>query len=171
MRPHSPEPSAPPAPAVPDPAEAAPLVLRQFRVVFSAVRRHFHQMERQTGVGGAQIWALSEIHRQPGISVGTLAQRMDVHQSTASNLVRQLTRQGLIRGEKQAHDRRTVALFPTPAADTLLAQTEGPPEGVLPHALRQLPTETLASMNKDLAALIQVLQADPAHEQTPLADL
>lgn len=154
-----------------DQAPAATQVLRQFRVVFSAVRRHFRQIEVQTGVGGAQVWALSEIGRQPGISLGALAQRMDVHQSTASNLVRQLTQRGLIMGEKQEHDRRSVALFLTESAQVLLSQTVGPPEGLLPHALRQLPPQTLASMSRDLDDLIRVLQADPTQGQTPLADL
>jgi DNA-binding MarR family transcriptional regulator len=153
------------------PEREAAQVLRQFRVVFSAVRRHFRQMESQTGVGGAQVWALSEIGRHPGISLGMLAQRMDVHQSTASNLVRQLIRRGLIAGEKQAHDRRSVALSLTAAAHALLAQTQGPPEGVLPHALRQLSPQTLASMSRDLDELIRVLQADPSQAHTPLADL
>ena len=34
-------------------------VLRQFRLIFSSVRRHFQLIEKSAGVGGAQIWALS----------------------------------------------------------------------------------------------------------------
>ena len=44
-------------------------VLRQFRVVFNAVKTHFRQVEREAGVGGAQLWALSVIDRRPGIGV------------------------------------------------------------------------------------------------------
>jgi len=39
-------------------------VLRQFRVVFNAVKTHFRQVEREAGVGGAQLWALSVIDRR-----------------------------------------------------------------------------------------------------------
>ena len=36
-------------------------VLRQFRMLFNAVRRHFHRLEKQAGIGGANVWALSLI--------------------------------------------------------------------------------------------------------------
>ena len=65
-------------------------MLRQFRVVFNAVRTHFQQVEKKVGIGGAQVWALSVIRRTPGAGVNSLAQAMNIHQSTASNLVRQL---------------------------------------------------------------------------------
>ncbi|HYR24709.1 MAG TPA: MarR family winged helix-turn-helix transcriptional regulator, partial [Aquabacterium sp.] len=77
------------------PHEAA-AVLRQFRVVFNAVKTHFQRVESHSGLGGAQLWALSVVARQPGTEVGTLACAMDIHQSTASNLVRALSKKGLI---------------------------------------------------------------------------
>jgi hypothetical protein len=40
-------------------------VLRQFRVVFNSVKTHFRQVEREAGLGGAQLWALSVIQRRP----------------------------------------------------------------------------------------------------------
>src|SRR3990167_10270887 len=60
----------------------AAVVLRQFRVVFNAVKTHFQHVERQAGVGGAQLWALSVVAGHPGIGVGELALKMDIHQST-----------------------------------------------------------------------------------------
>lgn len=44
----------------------------------------------------AQAWALSVIRDQPGIGMGELAKSLDVHQSTASNLVRNLQKIELI---------------------------------------------------------------------------
>ena len=70
-----------------DPANTAQ-VLRRFRVVFNAVRTHFQQVEKQVGLGGAQVWALSVVKDHPGIGMGGVAKSMDIHQSTASNLVR-----------------------------------------------------------------------------------
>jgi len=48
-------------------------VLRRFRVVFNAVRTHFRQIEKQVGLGGAQVWALSLIKDHPGIGMGGIA--------------------------------------------------------------------------------------------------
>ena len=83
----------PAAPRRGKPADTATLdpqaaqVLRRFRVVFNAVRTHFGKLERKTRLSGAQVWVLSLVRDQPGIGVGALARAMDVHQSTASNLL------------------------------------------------------------------------------------
>jgi hypothetical protein len=67
---------------------AATRVLRRFRLIFNAVKTHFQQVERHAGIGGAQLWALACVRAEPGIGVSALARAMDIHPSTASNLVR-----------------------------------------------------------------------------------
>lgn len=146
-------------------------VLRQFRVVFNAVRTHFQRVEKQVGVGGASVWALNVIRRQPGLGVNALAMAMDIHQSTASNLLRQLLAQDLVRTEKSEHDRRSVKIFIESAGADVLKRVSGPYEGVLPDALKKLPPETIVQLNRNLGELIEVLQADEDAAQTPLADL
>lgn len=146
-------------------------VLRRFRVVFSAVRSHFKQIEKQVGLGGAQVWALSVVRDQPGVGMGELARCLDVHQSTASNLVRSLQKKELIRMDKDATDKRHVHLHITPQALALLADVPGPFEGVLPAALAQLDPTTLQRLDHDLVALIGLLKADESASTIPLAQL
>ena len=71
--------------------DAAPTtrVLRQFRVVFNAVKTHFRQVEKEAGVGGAQLWALSVIRSNPGIGMNDLAHAMDV-QEVSMQIARQV---------------------------------------------------------------------------------
>ncbi len=157
-----------PNPALPIPPSQ---VLRRFRVVFNAVRSHFKQIEKQVGLGGAQVWALSVVRDQPGIGMGELARCMDVHQSTASNLVRSLQKKELVRTDKDATDKRHVHLYATPQALTLLANVPGPFEGVLPAALAQLDAATLQRLDQDLVALIGLLKADDSASTIPLAQL
>jgi DNA-binding MarR family transcriptional regulator len=146
-------------------------VLRQFRLVFGEVRHHFQEVEKQVGIGGAQLWALSEIAREPGLGVTDLALHMDIHQSTASNLVRHLLRKGLVASERSEHDRRNVQLTPTATGLALLASAPGPHEGVLPGALQQLPPATLRQLNEHLGQLLRVLQPNQATAKVPLAEL
>lgn len=153
------------------PALASAQVLRRFRVVFNAIRTHFQQVEKQVGLGGAQVWALSVIRDQPGIGMGDLAKSMDVHQSTASNLVKALLHKELIRVEKDALDKRHVHLHTTPKALALLKTVPGPFEGVLPAALAQLSAPTLARLDQDLGELIVLIKADETAGQLPLAQL
>lgn len=158
------------------PSQSAPSVhpnqvLRRFRVVFNAVRSHFKQIEKKVGLGGAQVWALSAIRDQPGIGMGELAKCMDVHQSTASNLVRNLLQKELIRMDKGTTDKRHVHLHITQQALTLLANVPGPFEGVLPAALAELDASTLQRLDQDLAELIGRLKADESAAVIPLAQL
>ncbi len=147
------------------------IVLRRFRVVFNSVRSHFKQIEKTVGLGGAQVWGLSVIRDRPGIGLGDLARALDVHQSTASNLVKSLQQKLLIRMEKGQTDKRHVQLYVLPPALALLAQVPGPFEGVLPAALENLPAKTLGQLDHDLAALIKLLKADESAGSIPLAQL
>lgn len=144
-------------------------VLRQFRLVFSSVRKHFQTMEKQAGLGGAPIWAMSLIAQNPGMGVSRLALAMDIHQSTASNLVKALIQLGYVVSEKAAHDKRVAELYPLPQGLKLLRKVPGPYSGVLPEALRSLDTATLQQLESHLAILLQKLDTDERSAQTPMA--
>lgn len=156
--------------AIGDHASAA-RVLRQFRQVFNAVKTHFQQVEKKTGVGGAQLWALSIIRSNPGIGVNALAEAMDVHQSTASNLVKTLAEREYVAATKAAADRRSVQLKVLPAGTRLLNKAPGPFTGVLPDALAQLQPETLVRLELDLAELLARLNTDERAANIPLGQV
>ena len=146
-------------------------VLRQFRIVFNAVKTHFRQVEREAGLGGAQLWALSVIDRHPGIGATGLARELDIHQSTASNLVRGLVERGFVTASREGADRRNVALQLQPAGREVLQRAPLPFAGVLPNALASLDGATLARLEQDLERLIDRLGADPEAGKLPLAQL
>ena len=150
--------------------EAATQVLRQFRQVFNAVKSHFQQVEKQVGMGGSQVWALSLVRAHPGIGVGALAKAMSIHQSTASNLVRTLIEREMVVAVKQGADRRAVQLNLLPAGAKVLKIAPGPFAGLLPDALKSLPPETLARLQVDLAQLIVLIDADERGASIPLSD-
>ncbi|MFO1192009.1 MAG: MarR family winged helix-turn-helix transcriptional regulator [Rhodoferax sp.] len=157
-----------PAPAVPELSESGARVLRQFRLIFNAVKTHFQQVEKRTGVGGAQIWALSIVEARPGIGMKDLALAMDVHQSTASNLVRSLAERELLAAVRQGTDRRTVQLKVLPAGRRMLKRSPGPFAGVLPEALATLDPATLDRLEADLAQLIPRIKTKTSDANIPL---
>ena len=172
--PATPPATAPVVDAVADPNDAqasAARVLRRFRIVFNAIKTHFQQVEKKAGIGGAQLWALSVIGAQPGIGVGGLAKAMDIHQTTASNLVKALIELGLATAQRNGPDRRAVQLQLTPAGTQVLRKAPGPFAGVLPEALALLDTATLARMDSDLGALIDLLHTDERAAGIPLAQM
>jgi DNA-binding MarR family transcriptional regulator len=151
--------------AIGDPAAQ---VLRRFRLVFNAVKTHFQNVEKKAGIGGAQLWALSIISSSAGLGVNELARAMDVHQSTASNLVKTLIERELIVAAKDGPDRRTVQLHVLPAGKRVLKRAPGPFTGVLPEALASLDARTLKRLDEDLAVLIAALGTDERAANIPL---
>ena len=152
--------------------EQAAEVLRQFRVIFRSVKKHFQVIERKCGIGGSQLWALAAIVGQPGIRVSELAHRLSVHQSTASNLIEQMVRLGLIQRDRDEDDHRVVRLSATPRGVALLARAPQPLTGLRPDALSNLDAATLAGLHENLAQLLSVMQVrDESATHTQLADL
>lgn len=147
-------------------------VLALFRVVFKSVRRHYQSVERRAGVRGAQLWALAQIAEQPGLRVGELARALAIHQSTASNLLRDLERAALVTRERTPEDQRTVRLRATRRGQEVLKRAPKPLIGVLQQALSDLPADHLDALQADLERVVAALRPrDPAARRTPLSEL
>ncbi|WP_427912068.1 MarR family winged helix-turn-helix transcriptional regulator [Ramlibacter sp. MMS24-I3-19] len=149
-------------------SDSAVRVLRRFRIVFNAVKAHFRAVEKRAGIAGAQLWALSVIRDQPGIGVGQLAKAMDIHQSTASNLLKPLLEDGLVVSDRVDADKRLVRLQLSTKGAKALRKAPVPFTGVLPSALSQLDARVLARLDRDLGALIAMLDADERSARVPL---
>lgn len=151
-------------------AQVSPLsVLQRFRVLIRTAQRHSQWIERQSGVTGAQLWALQELKEVPGLRVGELANRMALHQSTASNMIDRLEGADMIRKERTSADQRVVRLYLTEQGEALLARAPSPARGVLPEALRLLDQESLRDLQDDLDALLrQIKDLDAGFGMQPL---
>lgn len=147
-------------------------VLRQFRVVFRSVKKHFQWVEDRCGVSGAQLWAMAKIGQAPGLRVSELAQALSIHLSTASNLLDRLEKLGLVRRERLASDQRIVALHLTAAGSKIVARAPEPFQGVLPDALAGLPEPVLRGLHDHLATLVDFMKVrDATGNDTPLSEL
>ncbi|WP_287365877.1 MarR family transcriptional regulator [Thauera sp.] len=151
-------------------SQVTPLsVLQRFRVLIRTAQRHSQWIERQSGVTGAQLWALQELAEAPGLRVGELANRMALHQSTASNMVDRLETAALIRKERTSADQRVVRLYLTDAGTALLGRAPSPARGVLPEALRLLDPEALGRLQGELdGLLLQIRDLDEGFGMQPL---
>jgi len=147
-------------------------VLQKFRLVFKSAQKHFHWVERQCGVSGAQLWALWELCETPGLRVSELARVMSIHQSTASNLLDKLEQRKLIRRERKGPDQRVVRLFATPAGLAVVSRAPRPARGVLPDALSQLPESDLRALDASLNALVNLMRIrDEKAAMMPLSEI
>jgi len=147
-------------------------VLLQFRQIFNAVKTHFQHVESSVGLGGAQLWALGVIRDTPGIGTSGVAERLNIHQSTASNLLGALVERKLVVGKKDDGDKRAVRWRLLPAGTAVLKQSPGPFTGVLPKALGELDEKVLERLEKDLKQLLKALGGtDRKAARTPLSGM
>jgi DNA-binding MarR family transcriptional regulator len=131
-------------------------VLRQFRELFRVSQQHYQRIETHCGVSGAQLWALAELARSPGLTVSGLAHVLSVHLSTSSNLLDKLESQGFIRRTRDREDHRVVRVRLTAAGSAVLARAPRPLEGVIPDAVRRLDARARARLHADLARLLEL---------------
>ncbi len=131
-----------------------------FRSIYAAVRQHLQTVERRCGAGGAQVWALAVVARQPGIRVSELASAMAIHPSTVSNLLAKAEKSGFIRRERSARDQRVVNLYVTDAGRAVLDRAPEPVAGLLPDALGRLPEPVLSRLSSDLKTLAEAMSVE-----------
>jgi DNA-binding MarR family transcriptional regulator len=139
---------------------AALEVLKKFRQIFRAAKVHFREVERDSGVSGAQLWLLAELAEQPGARVKDLAAAMALHQSTVSNLLEVLTRRKLLVRKRDEDDQRVVRVYLTAAGERLVRTAPGPARGVLPDALESLPPAALRRLDQCVAALLKGMKVE-----------
>lgn len=154
------------------PADPAVEALQHFRLIFKSVKKHFLWVEQQTGVNGAQLWALAAVVENPGLKVTELAKKLAIHQSTASNLIDKLVKQRFLRRERSDEDQRIVFLFPEARGIGLVKGAPKPIQGVLPDALSRIPANDLMRLNELLSDVIRKMKVrDTSGKTTPLADI
>lgn len=157
----------------PNTHESASNVLKQFRIIFGNVRRHFHAIEKACGVSGAQVWVLAVLEATPGIRVSELAAEISIKPSTASNLLDKLETAGLIQRVRSQRDQRIVQLYITDSGKTLLQRAPRPFTGLLPYALEQLPEDALLQLQANLQNVLDKMGIKPtdATAEHPLSEL
>jgi len=93
---------------------------------------------------------------------------MDIHQTTASNLIKSLVKIETVQIKKNEVDKRSVQFHLLPKGMQILEKVPGPFTGVLPFALSQLNSEVLKRLDLDLSKLLELIDSDEENAQIPL---
>ena len=103
------------------------------RRVVHALRVATRASERAFGLSGAQLFVLRQLSVTSGQSLGDLAARTRTTQSSVSEVVARLVRNGLVSRAPSARDRRRAVLSLTAGGEALLANA---PETIQERLLR-----------------------------------
>lgn len=131
--------------------------LAALKQIAGSARRRLAKLHEQSDLSGAQLWALWQVKKSPGLTLQDLASVLGVHQSTASNLVEKLDSGGLVRKKRETADRRVVRLHVTAAGTQLLKKMPSPEQNALPEAMQQLTDEELRLLEQSLQLLTRKL--------------
>jgi DNA-binding MarR family transcriptional regulator len=134
-------------------------ILIKLRVAIRAAQRHSNWIEKQCGVNGAQLWIMQELFDTPGLRVGDIAKRLAIHQTTTSNLLDVLQKNGLIIKARDTGDQRVVKLSLSEQGHAVLNKAPTPARGLLPEALRQLSPDKVQALNQGLDGLLECIGA------------
>ena len=137
-------------------------ILQDFRTVVGSARDYDAEVRARTGISGSQLWALSEISREGGMSVNAVAERLALHQTTASNLVNGLSERRLIRRVRDEGDQRVVRLYATADGMRLLLRAPRPYAGLLVEGLRKLGPLELSRLSRSFRALLGAMRPPAA---------
>ncbi|MGD9809991.1 MAG: MarR family winged helix-turn-helix transcriptional regulator [Sphingobium sp.] len=122
-------------------------------------RKRFADAARCVGGTGAQWRALIVLRRMPGISQGTLAERLDVEPITACRMVDRLEQAGLVERRRDPADRRAWRLFLTDAADPVVDELEDIGARMLEQATSVLDEDEKERVRRGLSAIRDTLAA------------
>jgi MarR family transcriptional regulator, organic hydroperoxide resistance regulator len=132
--------------------------VRRFRIVVRSIQAHSAWVERQCGLSAAQLWALWEVARAPGLNVSQIARRLSIKPATASNLLDKVENKGLLERARSGPDQRVVKLFITKQGEKLLDTAPLPAQGALLDGLTRMAENQLEGLNDGLGALVEILR-------------
>ena len=137
-------------------------VLGKLREVYRTAKLHFGAASKPAGVSGAELWALWELQRHPGLRVSDLAALLSLRQSTVSNLIEGLGQARLVSRKRNDPDGRVVRLYLTRAGHKVVARAPRPARGVLPDALERLSAQDLRRLHAQLDRLLGAMAMRPS---------
>lgn len=101
-------------------------VLISLRRIIQAIDLHSRQLVRQHGITTPQLIILKQIQGHKTISVSEIARQVSLKQTTVTDILNRLERQGLVLREKDTSDRRRILVRETDAGKKLLEAAPSP---------------------------------------------
>ncbi|MFF6803327.1 MarR family transcriptional regulator [Streptomyces sp. NPDC012616] len=136
--------------SAPSPHRAPPSLLYMVKQVELVVRSHLDELVKPSGITALQYTALTVLQRHDGLSAAQLARTSFVTAQSIADLVRSLEGRGLIRRERNPHNRRELLILLTDDGRELLHRHAGPVRELEERMVREL---TAAQTEQFRAAL------------------
>lgn len=135
-------------------------VVNLLRRLFRGVHHYSKAMLRGTGFSAPQVWALTLIGADPGLSLRVLSERMYAHPSTVSGVVERLVERGVVDRAVDARDRRGVCLTLTARGRRELRRCPPPIQDALRRAVESMPPTRRHALRLGLEEVARATETD-----------
>ncbi|WP_128374625.1 MarR family winged helix-turn-helix transcriptional regulator [Streptomyces cavernae] len=128
-----------------------PSLLYMIKQVELVVRSHLEELMRPEGVTALQYTSLTVLERHDGLSAAQLARDSFVTAQSMADLVRTLENRGLVRRERNPHNRRELLILLTDAGREVLARFAEPVRELEEQMVRDLTAHQARQFRESLS--------------------
>ena len=133
-------------------------VMDAFRRVIRELRLSGGEVERKLGISSAQLFVLHELGKNPGCSIGEVADRTHTDQSSVSTVVSRLVSTGFVKRSASAEDGRRAELRLTARGRALLRRAPSTAQQRMVTALESLPQRQRQLLARSLTQLVDEME-------------
>jgi DNA-binding MarR family transcriptional regulator len=130
-------------------------VVNALRRLFRAIQEYSKAILAKTGLSGPQVWALTVLERESGLSLNELSDRLFAHPSTVSGILDRLEKRGAVNRLADLEDGRGICVSLTPLGRRLLRRSPPPVQLGLRRALEGLPALRLRQLRRSLEDIVR----------------
>lgn len=132
-------------------AKAPPSLLYMIKQVELAVRSHLEELLKPAGITALQYTSLTVLERHDGRSAAQLARDSFVTAQSMADLVRSLENRGLVRRERNPHNRRELLILLTDSGRDLLERHTEPVRELEERMVRELTAHQVRQFRQSLS--------------------
>ncbi|MEV0222830.1 MarR family transcriptional regulator [Streptomyces sp. NPDC050704] len=137
--------------------KAPPSLLYMVKQVELVVRSHLDELLKPTGITALQYTSLTVLERHDGLSAAQLARDSFVTAQSVADVVRSLENHGLVRRERNPHNRRELLILLTESGRDLLARHAEPVRELEERMVRNLTAHQTDQFRQALSKAWQAL--------------
>jgi DNA-binding MarR family transcriptional regulator len=128
------------------------------RGIFKAIQNYSHEVSKNYGITGPQLWAIKTLSVNGRLSLGDLGQRMYLQPSTITGLIDVLEQKRYLTRIRDREDRRVVKVELTPRGERLAKRAPDPAQGKMIYGLTKLKRRELNLIFHSLQKLVNIME-------------
>jgi DNA-binding MarR family transcriptional regulator len=133
--------------------------MQSLRGIFKAIQNYSHEVSKDYGITGPQLWAIKTLSVNGRLSLGDLGQRMYLQPSTITGLIDGLEEKRYLIRIRDRADRRVVKVELTSRGERLAKKAPDPAQGKMIHGLMKLKRSELTLIFHSLQKLVKIMDA------------